>query len=256
MLIDATDANTANVLRGSVAGVTRAFNASLAGGRAGTAAPGLVRADVRLWYNPGRRDREYIVPGALVVCLALLPPLLAALATSREREAGTILQVYVSGVRAHEYLLGKIGAYFSVAAVVWGMVSLLTVFVFGLRPAGDPTPFLVGSALFLWGMISFGVMVGARTPDQATAIQAMQIGGFVLSFLLSGFLFPVENIPGWLSWISAVVPARHYIEIVRDGALRGGGWPAVGGSVLALGALAAVFFAAAWARMRRMQLEG
>jgi ABC-2 type transport system permease protein len=251
MLVDATDANTANVLRGSVAGVTRGFTQ----GRSGSMRPALIAASVRLLYNPGREDRKFIVPGALVVCLALLPPLIASLAVAREVERGTILQVYVSGVRAHEYLLGKIGAFFLVAAVDWMILSLLALFVFGLRVSGDPTPFLVGSLLFLFCVIGFGVLVGVRVPDQASAIQATQIFSFVLSFLLSGFLFPVDNIPIWIRWVSGIVPARYYIEIVRDAFLRGGGWAATGGRIGILAAFGLFFFLAAWRLTRRMQLS-
>lgn len=251
MLVDATDANTANILRGSVAGITRAFVQA----RSVTARPAPIQPSLRLWYNPGREDRKFIVPGALVVCLALLPPLLASLAVAREVERGTILQVYVSGIRAHEYLLGKIGAFFLVAAVDWVILSTLAVLLFGLRVSGDPTPFLVGSLLFLFSVIGFGVMVGVRVPDQASAIQATQIFSFVLSFLLSGFLFPVDNIPIWLRWISGIVPARYYIEIVRDAFLRGGGWTAIGGRIGMLAVFGLLFFLMAWRQTRRMQLN-
>ncbi|GAB4457155.1 MAG: ABC transporter permease [Armatimonadaceae bacterium] len=259
VLIDATDANTANVLRGNVAGITRAFAANqspppdAARTINGRAAP--VIAATRLWYNPGREDRKTFVPGALVVCLALLPPLLASLATAREVERGTILQVYVSGVRAHEYLLGKIGAFFLVAFTVWLLLTAIAFFVFGLRLVGNPVPFLVSSVLFLFSVIAFGVLIGVRVPDQASAIQATQLFSFVLSFLLSGFLFPVENIPAWLRWVSAIVPARYFIEVVRDAFLRGGGWSAVGDSIAALALFGVLFFVGAWRQMRRMQVS-
>jgi ABC-2 type transport system permease protein len=98
-------------------------------------------------------------------------------------------------------------------------------------------------------------MVGAAIPSQAAAMQAVALGGFLLVFLLSGLLFPVENIPASLRWLSHFVWGRYYIEIVRDALLQGGGWPAVWFKVLIIGVIGAVFYALAWLSMRRMQLK-
>ena len=93
-------------------------------------------------------------------------------------------------------------------------------------------------------------MVGASIPSQAAAIQAVALGGFLLVFLLSGLIFPMENIPVGLRWISNIVWGRYYIEIVRDAMLQGGGWPAMWFSVLMIGAIGGVFYTLAWLRMR------
>jgi ABC-2 type transport system permease protein len=174
---------------------------------------------------------------------------------AKEGEQKTILQVYVSSISAHEFLLGKILAYMVVAACEWtlAMISLLT--FFGQHIAGDPTPFLVGSVLYAFCVASFGTFVGAGIPNQAAAIQTVALGGFLLVFLLSGLIFPVENIPGGLRWLSNIVWGRYYIEIVRDALLQGGGWPAMWFSVLMIAVLGAVFYTLAWTTMRRMQVK-
>jgi ABC-2 type transport system permease protein len=127
--------------------------------------------------------------------------------------------------------------------------------LFGLRFVGDPTPFAAGSLLFVFCMVSFGVLVGGAIPNQAAAVQAVALGGFLLSFLLSGLIFPVENIPDALRWISNFVQARYYVVVVRDAFLQGGGWPAVWWAVLAIGALGLAFYGLAWRTMRRMQVK-
>jgi ABC-2 type transport system permease protein len=99
-------------------------------------------------------------------------------------------------------------------------------------------------------------MVGAAIPNQAAAMQAVALGGFLLVFLLSGLLFPVENIPAGLRWLSHFVWGRYYIEIVRDALLQGGGWPATWFKVLIIGLIGAIFYALAWRNMRRMQVKG
>jgi len=253
VLVDATDANTANVLRGTLSGIVQQWSAQQQS-RQGTQPPP-VGSDIRLWYNPGRKDYFFIGPGAFVVGLALLPPLLASLAMTKERERGTILQVYVSGVSAIEFLLGKVLAYCLIAGFDWLLGMAVCYGLFDLRLQGDPTAFLFGSACFIACVISFGSMIGARVADQTSALQAMQFGGFVLTFLLSGFIFPVANIPGPLRILSAITPARYFIEIVRDAFLRGGGWPTVWLDILPLMALGSFFFIMAWKRLRAMQLD-
>ena len=86
-------------------------------------------------------------------------------------------------------------------------------------------------------------------------MQAVMMGGFLFTFLLSGLLFPLSNVPPALSWLSNFVWARYYIEIVRDALLQGGGWVAVGWKLLPIAGIGSVFFGLGWRRMRRMQLE-
>jgi len=98
-------------------------------------------------------------------------------------------------------------------------------------------------------------MVGATVPSQVAAMQVVALGGFLLVFLLSGLIFPIENIPAALRWISNFVWGRYYIEVVRDALLQGGGWPAVWTNVAIIAIIGALFYAVAWRSMRRMQLE-
>jgi ABC-2 type transport system permease protein len=165
------------------------------------------------------------------------------------------LQVYVSSISAQEFLLGKVLA-FVVVALAECVLGLLLLFTyFGVSLAGDPTPFLVATLLYAFCVAAFGTMVGAVIPSQAAAMQAVALGGFLLVFLLSGLLFPVENIPASLRWLSHLVWGRYYIEIVRDAFLQGGGWPAVWFKVLIIALIGTFFYILAWRSMRRMQLK-
>jgi ABC-2 type transport system permease protein len=244
LLVDATDANTAKLVQG--------YAGEIAANYQGAAAP--VKAEIRLWFNPGRDSKKFYGPGVFVLGISMFPPLLAALAMAKEGEQKTILQVYVSSISAHEFLLGKILA-FSLIAIAEAALSLtLLVTYFGLHLVGDPTPFLVATVLYAFCVSTFGTLIGAAIPSQAAAIQAVALGGFLLVFLLSGLIFPISNIPPQLRWISAIVWGRYYIEIVRDALLEGGGWPAMWFNVAMIGAIGAVFYLIAWKRMRRMQL--
>ncbi len=195
-LIDGTDANTSNMIRGDAAAATQAFNARYVA----NAAPA-IQPRIRYWFNPGQDSDKYIGPGIFAVGLALFPPLLVALAMSREGERKTILQVYVSSIRAHEYLLGKTIAYMIVGVAQWLLTFALGVLLFGIWFKGDPVPLIVSSFVYLFCTVAFGAMIGATIPDQAAAIQAVQNVCFLLSYLLSGFVFPISNIPAVIRWI-------------------------------------------------------
>jgi len=250
-LIDGTDANTANVMRGKAAAITQAFNAEIQPEQPQPP----IQPQIRYWFNPGREDLKYFGPGVLAFGMALFPPLLAALALSREGELKTILQVYVSSITAFEYLLGKVIAFVLVAWAEWITGMLVLIFGFGLRLVGDPTPLLVATFFYLLCTTCLGTMLGAAIPNQAAAIQATQLAGFLTSFLLSGYIFPVENIPQPLRLVSSLVPMRYYLDVIRDAFLRGAGWSSVWYSPIALGLLAAFFFWRAWSVMKDMQVK-
>jgi ABC-2 type transport system permease protein len=133
------------------------------------------------------------------------------------------------------------------------MVLLFTYFGLGFK--GDPTPFIVATVLYVFCVASFGTMIGATISNQAAAMQAVALGGFLFVFLLSGLIYPIENIPGSLRWLSNFVWGRYYIEIVRDAFLQGGGWPAVWYKELIIGVIGVVFFSLAWLNKRRMQVK-
>ena len=250
LIVDATDANTARLVQGYAGQIANAYNQS--NGAGARLQP--VRAQIRLWYNPGRQSKKFYGPGIFVLGISMFPPLLAALAMSKEGEQKTILQVYVSSISAHEFLLGKIFAFMLIALAEW-LLSLLLLFTyFGLSFAGDPTPLIVATVLYTFCVSAFGTLIGAAIPNQAASIQAVALGGFLLVFLLSGLIFPVANIPAGLRWISNIVWGRYYIEIVRDALLVGGGWPAMWRRVLVIAVIGSVFYLIAWRKMRRMQL--
>src|SRR5690242_60422 len=246
LLVDASDANTAKLVSGYATQITAAYNRQTVGPKAA----GPVQAAIRLWYNPGLSSKKFYGPGVFVLGISMFPPLLASLAMAKEGEQKTILQVYVSNISAHEFLLGKIVA-FMVVALAECLLMLVWLFTyFGLNFAGDPTPFLIATVLYAFCVASFGTMVGAAIPSQVAAIQAVAFGGFLLVFLLSGLMFPIDNIPSGIRWISNFVWGKYYIEIVRDALLEGGGWPATWFKVAIIGIIGAIFYLIALRQMR------
>jgi ABC-2 type transport system permease protein len=251
LLVDASDANTAKLVSAYASEITSAYNQL----NVGVTHPAEVQTAIRLWYNPGLSSKKFYGPGIFVLAISMFPPLLAALAMAKEGEQKTILQVYVSSISAHEFLLGKICAFMAVALAECGVMLILLFTYFGLALVGDPTPFVIATLLYAFCVAAFGTMVGANIPSQVGAMQAVALGGFLLVFLLSGLIFPIENIPAGLRWISNFIWGRYYMETVRDALLQGGGWPAVWFKVLAIAIIGAIFYGLAWRGMKRMQLK-
>jgi len=251
VLVDGTDVNNARIVENSIRATTNFFLQS----RQLQSSQPTVQADVRLWFNPGGEESLYIVPGAFALVLWIFPSMLSAISIVREKELGTILQVYASNLTAWEWLLGKVFAYVSVAIgetlIVMGVAAL----VFGLRFATEPTPLIAGTLVYLFTSVCFGVFVGSRSSNQNAAVQGTAIAGFISAFLLSGFIYRTENFPAILSLLSRIIPARYYLLITRDAFVRGTGWPGVWHAPLIIGAIALLLFFASSKVMSKMRLK-
>lgn len=250
VLVDGTDVNNARIVKNSIQATTKFF---LFTGLQSSADK--VVAHVRLWFNPGRKESLSIIPGLYAVILWIFPSLLTAIAMVREKEKGTLLQVYASSLSATELLLGKALAY-----LIIGIAQALFVMGFGsliwqLSFAGEPTPLLISTLVFLIDSIMFGLLIGVRTGNQTSAVQAVALLGFLTALLLSGFIYPLSNIAFPLSLVSNIVPARYYIEITRDAYVRGTGWAGIWFSMLMLIILGSLLFNAARLGLKRMQLS-
>lgn len=250
VLIDAADVNNARVIRAGIQSVTNFFMQD----QGLLSANSAVTAHTRLWFNPGRLESLYIVPGTFAVVLWIFPSLLSAIAMVRERENGTILQVYTSSIGAVELLLGKGLAYWIVAISEAIVLIGAGFFVFNLQFASDPTPMVLGTLIFLADSVLFGCVVGAKAQSHAEAVQIVALLGFITALLLSGFIYPLNNIPFPLSLVPNIIPARYYIEITRDALVRGTGWSGIWSDLVFLIGLGLLFFNGARHGLKRMQL--
>ncbi|AFZ44084.1 ABC-2 type transporter [Halothece sp. PCC 7418] len=249
VLVDGSDVNNARIAENSIRATTNFFIQTQ------QSSPPAINAEIRLWFNPGGKESLYIVPGSFAVVLWVFPSMLSAIAVVREKEQGTILQVYASDLKAWEWLFGKVLAYVLIATgeaiLVMGIAALL----FGIRLATEPTPLIIGTLFYLIASVSFGVFVGTRSNHQNSAVQGTAIAGFLSAFLLSGFIYRVENFPLLLSLISHIIPARYYLLITRDALVRGTGWIGVWYAPLMIGAIALLLLLGSTKIMSRMQLK-
>jgi ABC-2 type transport system permease protein len=251
VLIDATDVNNARVIKNYIEATTRFFVQTTGL----QSEPPRIRTQTRIWFNPGRKESLYIVPGTCALILWIYPSLLAAIAMVREKEQGTMIQVYASSLSATELILGKALAYWLIGLSEAVIIILISMILFRLQIAADPTPLLLGTPLFILTAIMFGLMLGTRASNQTAAVQEVALVGFLSALLLSGFIYPISNIPFPLSLISNVVPARYYILIIRDAFVRGTGWSGVWFAMLMLIILCFFLFNIARRNLSRMSLD-
>ena len=253
LMIDATDSNAATALGNYAQSLNTSFARQNGIGQPQTRS---VNLQQRLWYNPGLSDRVYFGTGGLGLMLIIFPALLGALTTAKEYETGTIIQAYASSLRATQWILGKALLYVVIGLVEFVLCFALGLLVFEFRFPSDPTILLVATIFYLLAGVFFGMMCGNATRNQSAAIQAVQMGSFLLSLLLSGYIFALRNIPVQIRWLSSFLPATHYIQIVRNSILRDAGWGTSFRPLVLLVVLAFSFFALNAIQMRKMQFKG
>lgn len=250
VLIDATDVNNARVIKNNIQNVTNFFI------RDQQLAPSTntIKAQIRLWFNPSRLESLYFVPGVYGVVLWIYPSLLTAIAMVREKERGTILQAYASSITATEFLLGKGLAYLLIAICEAFVVIVIASVVFQVGLVGNPIILILGTLLFLINSVLFGLLLGVRSSEQNSAVQGVTLIGFITSLLLSGFIYPLNNIPFPISLLPNIVPPRYYINITRDAFVRGIGWSGIWFDLLMLAIFSLLLFIASLNIIKQMQL--
>jgi ABC-2 type transport system permease protein len=220
LLIDGTDVNNARVIKNGFFALTQVFlrDQNLKHKEQ------LITPVIRLWFNPGRREPLHIVPGSIALLTWIFPALLSAFALVREKEQGTILQLYASSITALELVLGKAVAYFVIGMVEASIVILGGLIIFGIPFVGNLIFFVICTMLYVLTGVLFGLWAGSRADNLMAAVQICATVGFLGSMLLSGFIYPIRNITYPISLLSNIVPARYYIEATRDAFVRGGSW--------------------------------
>ncbi len=247
LLVDGADGTTANQVLAKADAVVRAE----AGRLAGVAAAPPVRVDVLTRYNPAGRSAVYLVPGLAAYLLAIAAVLLTALAVAGEWERGSMEQLFASPVGRLEIVLGKLLPYLAIGLVQFLLVLTVGAAVFEVPILGNLGLIFALGLLFLSGMLGQGLFISVVTRNQLVATQAGSLSSLLPSMLLSGMLFPIENMPAPLQAISRVVPARYLVHGLRGAMLKGNGLAVLWPDLAALAAFTLVVLALATARFQR-----
>lgn len=251
-LIDGSYSSIARILQAEVEAVTLAFAAREASRSAGRplAATG-IQDEARVWYNPELRSETFVVSGLFAVILMAFPPLLTTLAVVREKESGSVQQIYVSPLRSWEFIAGKMAAYVVVAFLELVLILALGRWWFDVPFRGGPLAVLLGSVLFVFCTVGIGLLVSTMTRSQVVAVLLALIITVMPSFLFSGFMFPISSMAEAVQWYTRLFPAQYFVEISRGAFLKGIGVTELWEELLVLAAYTLAVFGAASLRFRK-----
>ena len=226
LLVDGSDANTATIAMGYVRSVVSKYNVNLLTNtfkEHGLNAPMTVDARTRVWFNMGLTSTWFIIPGVIAMIIMIISALLTSLCVAREWERGTMEQLISTPVKAPELIIGKFIPYFAIAFFDLIVGLIMARFLFGVPFRGSYFLLLALSTLFLTGALSQGILISVVAKTQLMASQLASLTTLIPTVLLSGFIYPIFNMPKVIQVVTYLVPARYYNVILRDLFLKGNG---------------------------------
>jgi len=218
LIVDGTDPNVATILTGYANNIIAAYQQELIAGRN---IPLQIVPQVRLLYNPQMKSAYNFVPGVLGLILMLICAMMTSISIVREKERGTMEVLLVSPMKPLLIILAKAVPYFALSAVNLITILLLSVFVLGVPIAGSIFWLAVISLMFVLVALSLGLLISSLVETQVAAMLASGMVLMMPVMILSGMIFPIENMPLPLQWISAILPARWYIAAVKKIMIEG-----------------------------------
>ena len=224
-LVDATDDNTANVLIGYTQGVVQGYSAEVQSEylrqRGMAAPPAPISIETRTWYNEDLESSAFIIPGVLALVMSVIGAFLTSLTIAREWERGTMEQLISTPVSAAEIMFGKLVPYFVLGMADTIISALIAIYWFRVPFRGSFVTLLGSSAMFLVVVLSLGFFISVLAKGQFAASQIALLVTFLPAFLLSGFLFAIDQMPTVLQWITTIIPARYYVSVLKKIFLKG-----------------------------------
>lgn len=234
-ILDGSDSMTARIVSGYATAVVQQYSAGvtlerMARMRGAISRLPRVEPRVRVWYNPELKSVNYMVPGVLCMILLIVTMMMTSMAIVKEKEIGTLEQLVVTPITAAELMIGKTLPFLLIGLLDMALVLLVSVTWFRVHLAGSVLLLFAFSTLFLLTTLGLGIFISTISKTQQEA--SMTSFFFFLPFiLLSGFMFPIENMPQPIQWLTRVIPLRYFLEIIRGIFLKGIGfrylWPQV-----------------------------
>ena len=218
LLADATDPNAATSFTFYASNIINSYQQELMGENKN---PYQITPEVKMLFNPQMKCSFNFVPGVLGMIMLLICAMMTSIAIVREKEMGTMEILLVSPMKPIYIILSKITPYFVLSCVNFATIMLLSVFVLGVPIAGSFMSLVAVSLLYIFVSLSFGLLVSTITNSQQAAMLVSGMGLMIPVMLLSGMMFPIENMPLPLQWLSNIVPAKWYIRAVKAIMIQG-----------------------------------
>jgi ABC-2 type transport system permease protein len=237
-LMDATDNNTANVSISYSEAVVQNYNREIQldwlRGHGQTEFQPPLTVDTRTWFNEDLESTANIVPGVIAIIMAVIGSFLTSLTIAREWERGTMEQLISTPITPLELMVGKLVPYFVIGLLDTALCAGIAIWWFDVPFRGQWSVFFLSCTLFLTVVLSMGYFVSVAAKSQLAASQVALISTFLPAFLLSGFIYPIDQMPAVIQVITHLIPARYFMTIIRDVFLKGTSIPLILNDLMAL----------------------
>jgi ABC-2 type transport system permease protein len=253
VVADGTDANSASLALNYTSNLVAGHAQEIAAARApaGLRPPGGLRADVRIWFNPELSSQQFLIPGVLALLLIVMTVVLASMGIVRERELGTLEQLNVTPLRRWELIVGKLLPYGLIGVIDIFLVVAVATLWFEVPLRGSFLLLFLMSLLFLVNTLGLGLFVSTISDNQQQAMMSAVFFFVVPLIYLSGFVFPIDNMPAAIRPIAYAIPLTYYLVILRGIFLKGVGIAALWPQALGLAVWGATILALATWRSRK-----
>jgi ABC-2 type transport system permease protein len=254
LIVDGSDSNTAIIAIGYVEAVVRTYSRGITIQRiqrVGGPTPHLpLELRPRVWFNPDMESKNYIIPGLIAVVTMVIAALLTSLTMAREWESGTMEQLISTPIKGQELILGKLLPYFAIGMFNVLLAVLMGEFVFQVPLQGNAALLFGVASIFVIGALSLGMWISIVTKSQLLANQLAMVLTFLPSFLLSGFVYAINNMPQALQLITYLVPARYFMTLLKGIYLKG-----VGLEILMMETVLLALFSAAMVALANVKFK-
>lgn len=220
LITDASDLNVATTIEGYASAIVHSVTAPGQMGGAVEIAP-LIRTQIRMTYNPELKSAYMFVPGVVALIVMIVSAMMTSVTIAREKEMGTLRLLSISPLRPHTIILGKVIPYLVLSAINTAMIMLIGILIFEVPCRGSIVALVLICLLFILAAVGLGVMISALVARQQSALTASLLGLYLPTVLLSGFIFPISNMPVVLQAVCHAVPATWFIDGIKSVMLKG-----------------------------------
>lgn len=228
LILNGVDSTTAATVEGYVNGALATWARQQGDRAGGKAVAGGIDVVQRMWFNEAGNSTWYLVPGLVVLVLTLIGAFLTSMLIAREWERGTLEALFVTPVRPLELVLAKLAPYMVVGVIDLALCLLTARFLFQVPIRGSLLVVVGASVLYLAVSLLLGLLISGVTRNQFLASQVALLTSFMPALMLSGFVFDLRNVPMVIRWISKVLPATHFMELIKTLLLAGNNWAMTG----------------------------
>jgi ABC-2 type transport system permease protein len=255
LIADATDPNTASTLLNYAQAIIKTYQLEKMGKAAGEIKmPLAIQTEIKMLYNPRLKSVYMFVPGVMTIILMLVSAMMTSIAITKEKELGTMEILLVSPLKPALIIIGKVVPYLLLAFINALVILGLGKFIFGMPINGSVALLLAICTLFVITALSLGIFISTRTDSQQVALMFSLMVLMLPTIILSGFIFPIENMPLPLQVISNIIPAKWFIIILKNVMLKGVGWAYIWKETLILIGMT-LFFIAVSVKNFKIRLE-